>query len=202
VLLAAVFSFFPLPASADEVMSVTKDSIYIGKDHSPGKGEDLPAQAPPEKPKDSQRQDSNYPADPAQITPEVHVYVPWYPMPYSPPGFQAPPPGYPPGRPGQMPAYPGQRPPYFGQKPSYPGQKPSYPGQRPPSFGQKPPYPGQMSPYPGQRPSYPGQRPPYPGQMSPYPGQRPPYPGQPRPVPGQHAPPYQGGKAPFQQTRP
>ena len=220
--LAAALAVFPPAGRADEVMSVTRDQIGIGKTDPSGKGDDLFLTTPPGNVNGTTQQGWDYPGYPM---PEVQVYVPWYG-----PGPRPPHPGPRPPYPGPRPPYPGPRP---GPKPPYPDPRPhpdghsSFPGRQPPSqWGQHPPQWGQP-PAPGQRPRQwgqpenPGQQPPrqrgqeppygpapYSGQnppqwgQPPASGQQPPYSGQQQPPPPGQRPSYQWGQPPARPGQP
>ncbi len=162
-LFAATMMFFPPPASADEVMSVTRDQIGIGTE-KPSGGGDIFYTTPPKNTNSTSGQswgDPNYPMYP----PDVQVYVPWYgpnrpPHPGPPPGPRPPHPG-PRPHPDGRPFAPGQQPPYnqWGRQP-HSGQRPPQQWGQPPNSGQRRPSQWDRQQGPGQRPSYDrGQRP-------------------------------------------
>lgn len=186
-MLAAALMIFPPAGKADEVMSVTRDQIGIGRTDPSGKGDDL-FTTPPRNVNGTAQQGWNYPGYPM---PEVQVYVPW-----NGPGPRPPYPGPRPPHPGPRPPHPGPRPPYPDPRP-HPDDHSSFPGQQPSrQWGQPPHQGGQQPPY-GQPPS--GQNPPQWGQPS-APGQQPPY--GPPPYSGQQQPPTSGQRPSYQWGQP
>lgn len=203
-MLAAALTIFPPAGKADEVMSVTRDQIGIGKTDPSGKGDDLFLTTPPENVNGTAQEGWNYPGYPM---PEVQVYVPWNgprpPHPGPRPPYPGPRPPYPGPRPDPKPPYPGPRPHPDGHS-SLPGQQPQQQwGQQPSQWGQPPRQGGQQPPY-GSPPS--GQNPPQWGQP-PAPGQQPPYgppsySGQQQPSPPGQRPSYQWGQPPARLGQP
>ncbi|MDR2488218.1 MAG: hypothetical protein LBD42_01760 [Desulfovibrio sp.] len=176
---------FPASALADEIMSVTRDHLYIGKEAPSGGGSDGGSGAvPPPPPAPGGKEAARREEAPPNLAPEVQVHTLWPAPPYAArpggirPGGQRPGHGYPadPAR------NPGHKPWQYGQQgpPRTWGQGPHGQQGPPRTWGQGPPH--QI------REQGPRQKPPRTWGQPPSPPGRPPL--------------YQGGRAPLRETQP